>query len=101
MRSTARRSARAFMRRDRGGRSAWPMTRLLRVEKSAGRAASGRGPNGEAEAEASAKGVLDQGFRVGRGLRSLEEVTGEAGCDAVGMDHGDDSGRAQPPDSGR
>ena len=78
------------MRRDREGRSAWPMTRLLLVEKGARRAASGGGSDGEAETNASAKGGLDQGFRVGGGLGAPKEAVGEAGGDAVWLDHGGD-----------
>ena len=68
------------------------MTRLLLVEKGAGRATSGGGPDREAESEASAGGVLDQGFRVGAGPCDPEKVVGEARRDVAGMDHGYDSG---------
>jgi len=54
------------------------MTRLLLVEKGAGRAIPGGGSDREAERNASAKGVLDQELRVGGGACDLENVVGEA-----------------------
>jgi hypothetical protein len=52
------------------------MTLLLLVEKGACRATSEGGSDGERNA--SAKGVLDPGFRVGGGACDLEKVFGEA-----------------------
>jgi len=57
---------------DREDRSAWPITRLLLIEKGACRATSEGGSDREAERNASAKGVLDQGLRVGGGACDLE-----------------------------
>src|SRR5208337_2158091 len=64
------------------------MTRLLLAEKGAGRKPSGGGSDGEAESNASAKGCFDQRLRIGVRLGAAKEAVGEAGGDAVWLDHG-------------
>ena len=57
--------------RDCEGRSGMAHDAAPSRREERGRAASGDGANGEAGMNASAKGVLDQGFRVGGELRGL------------------------------
>jgi len=64
------------------------MTRLLLVEKGARRATSGGGSDGEAESNALAKGGFDQGLWIGVRIGAAKEAVGEAGGDAVWLDHG-------------
>ncbi len=84
----ANRSASAFRSMDPQDRSAWPMTRLLLVEKGAGWATSGGRPDREAEPNASAKGGFDQRLWIGVRIGAAKEAVGEAGGDAVWLDHG-------------
>jgi hypothetical protein len=74
---------------DREDRSARSISRLLLVEKGARRATSGGGSDGEAESNASAKGGFDQALWTGVQLGAPKEAVGEAGGDAVWLDHGE------------
>ena len=65
------------------------MTRLLLVEKGAGRTTSADGSDGEAEPNASAKGGFDQRLWIGVQIGAPKEAVGEAGGDAVWLDHGE------------
>jgi hypothetical protein len=73
-------------REDRLARST---TRLLLAGKGARRATSGGGSDGEAESNASAKGDFDQALWIGVRLGAPKEAVGEAGGDAVWLDHGE------------
>jgi hypothetical protein len=64
------------------------MTRLLLAENGARRATSGGGSDGEAESNAWAKGAFDQRLWIGVRTGAAKEAVGEAGGDAVWLDHG-------------
>ena len=64
------------------------MTCLLLAEKGAGRATSADDSNGEAKPNASAKGGFDQRLWIGVRIGAAKEAVGEAGGDAVWLDHG-------------
>jgi len=76
-------------RMDREDPSARSMTRLLLVETGARRATSGGGSDGEAGSSASAEGGFDQRLWIGVRLGAAKEAVGEAGGDAVWLDHGE------------